>query len=880
MKVNNKKPVRRIAVRSLLANKRRNLIAVLAITLTAVLFTTLFTILLSIKSSYETSFFKELGGCEHGTFKDVTEVDIEVLSSNQKVKEWGERIIIGVNSSAVFNRRSAEISYMDDNTAKWSFIELKEGHMPVAKNEVIMDTEALRLLGVEPKIGAEVELSFGIYGIEDESVQYTDTFVLSGYWEFDKVAPAHFVNVSKEYEEEFVKIAVEKGFGEPRVDMNIMLSSSVGIEGTFEEIALECGYDTANKEAENYIRYGVNPGFMLVSASDSISLETWAAVIAFGLLIAFTGYLIIYNVFQISVAGDISFYGLIKTIGVTPRQLKRIIRIQALVLCAIGIPVGLLAGYGLGACLTGAVISNSNINIGTLKISTSPIIFIGATAFEIVTVLFSTSKPGRIAAKVSPVEALRFTEGADIKKKKQSTKGARVSRMAFANMGRNRKKTVLVFVSLALALVLLNSLNLFVGGFDREKWLSSQVVKDFVVAQNDYFKFKGARLLSSGVSKEDIAYINENVNVKDCGIAYDLACYTNMMVDEDTYKAFGAANVGLEGNISRGENGEFLENAVVEGMDEALVSKITSLEGDASLLNDESGRYIAFMAHELSDGTILTDMDAPAIGEKVKIAFAESIDAVDKKTGEIIEGEINNYESVDFVFTGMKVFEYTVAAYVEVPIAIGPRHSTTGANVVIGSKTLEGDMGDVMVPMFYAFDTPDMASEEAAEAFMKEFSEEAAASYLYESKALKRQEFEEFKALFLILGGVLCGIIGVVGVLNFFNAVMAGIIARKNELAVLQAIGMTGKQVKSMLVIEGLIYTVGAGAIALVLSLAMVPLLNGALGQIFWFYSGHFSVTPVAVMIPVFAVIGFIVPYIAYKGLSKASIVERIRQIG
>lgn len=39
--------------------------------------------------------------------------------------------------------------------------------------------------------------------------------------------------------------------------------------------------------------------------------------------------------------------------------------------------------------------------------------------------------------------------------------------------------------------------------------------------------------------------------------------------------------------------------------------------------------------------------------------------------------------------------------------------------------------------------------------------------------------------MFTLLGGVLCLIIGFVGVLNFFNTVMAGIIARKNEIAVL-----------------------------------------------------------------------------------------------
>ena len=70
-----------------------------------------------------------------------------------------------------------------------------------------------------------------------------------------------------------------------------------------------------------------------------------AAIAAVLLLILFTGYLIIYNVFQISVTNDIRFYGLLKTIGTTGRQLKRIIRYQALALSLAGIPVGLLLGW-------------------------------------------------------------------------------------------------------------------------------------------------------------------------------------------------------------------------------------------------------------------------------------------------------------------------------------------------------------------------------------------------------------------------------------------------------------------------------------------------------------------------------------------------------
>ena len=150
MKVNNRKFISTMATRLLFANRRSNLITVFAIILTAVLFTSLFTIMLSINASYETSTFRQLGGYAHGTFKEVTQLQEEKLIAHRNIKAYGERMIIGSISDEPFRNRTAEVSFMDDNTAKWSYIELAEGHMPVEKNEVVMDKESLKLLGYEP----------------------------------------------------------------------------------------------------------------------------------------------------------------------------------------------------------------------------------------------------------------------------------------------------------------------------------------------------------------------------------------------------------------------------------------------------------------------------------------------------------------------------------------------------------------------------------------------------------------------------------------------------------------------------------------------------------------------------------------------------------
>ena len=121
-------------------------------------------------------------------------------------------------------------------------------------------------------------------------------------------------------------------------------------------------------------------------------------------------------------------------------------------------------------------------------------------------------------------------------------------------------------------------------------------------------------------------------------------------------------------------------------------------------------------------------------------------------------------------------------------------------------------------------------------------------------------------------------IIGLVGVLNFFNAIMTGILSRRREFAVLQSVGMTSRQLKAMLIYEGMFYALGAAAAALILSVVLNPLVGNLLENMFWFFTAKFTVTPVLLAIPVFALLGWLIPSIMYRQTAKRSVVERLRE--
>ena len=879
MNVKNRACIRKLSMKTLRASWKRNIIAVLAIALTALLFTSLFTVALSLTKSYENYTFRQIGGYSHGTFKEVNEEQAAAITAHPKVKAVGLRTVGGFAYTGVFAKSPAELSCMDDNCTTWSYAQPTTGRTPQSGKEITMDTKALSLLGVEPVLGAKVTVTFSVGYDTAVSYEKTDTFTLVGWWDYDDIMPVHYLNVSKEYIDTLQAEALERGTDPFRSDLNVMMASSVNIRGQMEQVDTDLGYTWDERGAENNVRLGVNWGYASERALQNMDVQTVFGIVGFLILVIFTGYLIIYNIFQISVTGDIRFYGLLKTIGTTPRQLKRIIRHQALGLCVVGIPVGLLLGWGVGALLVPVVMARTTLSEGT-TVSASPLIFLLAALFALFTVLLSCGKPGKVAAKVSPVEAVRYTDVTQHTVKSRRSRRTGVFSMAFANLGRNKKKTALVMASLALAVVLLNVLAMFVGGFDMEKFLSRQICADFIVSTTDYFRSNSGE--DSFVTPEDGAEIEENVQVSLSGMGYRPGIDTVAWMKEDTWRMdmrhwYTEEQVDQALMCHSQKDGLVMEKALIEGLDESLFSKLRVVDGDISPMLEPGSGCIAIEVHVDDYGNVYDTEYYPTIGEKITVNYVEDGSYVNGRTGKEPENGDNSYDIHYEVRAGKEV-TYTVCAYVEVPYSMGYRYNTLGYSLVLPREDLEADSGVASTPIVYVFDTPDAEAEAAAESYMAELTSDPNGTLMYESKATLREEFQSFQSMFLLVGGLLCFIIGIVGILNFINAIMTGILSRQREFAVLQAVGMTGKQLKTMLIYEGLFYSLGSALIALVLALVLSPLAGNVLEGMFWFFTPHFVILPVLGAIPVFAMLGWGIPKIMYHHTEKQSIVERLRE--
>ncbi len=840
IKVTNKKAIHNLAYKSFKNNKIRNYIAMIAIALTTVLFTTLFTLGMGTVESIQQATMRQAGGDGHAVVKYITDDEFYTIKEHPLIKEIAyDRILCDDIENQEFLKRRAEFWYDDDIGLKLGFIELASGHKPVAENEVIADTKTLQLMGVPLEVGAPLTLTLNIRG---ETV--TRDFVLAGWWESDPVFNVGQIFASRAYVDAHLG-ELQNTYKEDRsmtgaIQAYMMFDNSLDLENKLATVITESGY-SIDENASNYLANNVNWSYL--STNFEMDAQTWIALIAALLLIILTGYLIIYNIFQISVIRDIRFYGLLKTIGTTKKQIRVMIRNQALLLSVIGIPVGLIGGFVIGVALVPLVMSNTTYAGSAVSVSPSPWIFVGAALFALITVMISTFKPGKIAGSVSPVEAVNYTDS-DKKNSatnKKSKDGAKIHRMARANLGRNKKRTLLVVLSLSLSLVLLNTVFTLSTGIDMDKFLSKFNDADFLIAHADYFQYD--------------YFGNENQTTE---------TFIEAVQTQPGFQQGGRLFGGRDELFTCSDDSTDIINtneygdhyAAVYGLEDFPLNRLVVLDGELDYDKLASGKYIL-------EGVQLDDNNNP------------EFESSHYDVGEVVE--LHNYKGTSESFDEREYTtqQFTVLAHVAIKY-----YANSDRTGWAYSFYLPADIYKTLVTkpavMSYTYNVAD-ADEATMERFVANYTDTVEPLMNYTSKLTSLASLSEMKMTVVMVGGALSLIIGLIGVLNFINAVVTSIITRRKEFAMLQSIGMTQKQLRNMLCYEGLYLTLGTGIVSLffgsLFSLVIVNFFSGLI----WFLSYQFILWPLLSVLPFLLVMGIAIPWIADMATNNQSIVERLR---
>lgn len=834
-KVDNKKTIRQLSISSFKASRMRNLFAVVAIVLTTVLFTGLFTITSSLLSSIEESTMRQVGGSSHGSFKYLTMEQYDNLKNHPSIKGISYSVVLGIAENKELAKRPSEIRYAyDEMEAKMSFSLPTAGRLPENDDELATDTIVLEQLGIPAELGQKVTLEYSMNG-----VKHRDTFTLVGFWQGDKLMMASQVWLNQGYVEKQLEnyIPADKNDAIGTINSSVNFANSFNIEGKLLKVLADRGY------APDEIAIGINWAY--TGNSSSIDAGAVMGGILAILMIVFCGYLIISNVFFISVAKDIRFYGLLKTIGTTGKQIRSFIRRQALLLCAIGVPIGLVVGCAVGALLTPIVLSIINTNV--IKVYLNPIAFAAAALFAILTVFISIARPSKIAARVSPMEALRSTDGVQksnkIRKKSSSVK---LWSMAHGNVFRNKKKAILVTISLSLSLIILNSAYSMANSLDMDKYLSNMISSDFAVGDVSHFNVHMDYTNQETLSSQFLTELTAKNGIETMSNIY----FAEPTADIDPRLMNLPTRAAKELEIED----KWLENMIQSLQAPELIQHIYGVD------ENSFGKFTVF------SGTI--DYDKLATGNYVIAAPYDE------------EGKLNYYDigdTVKIVNEEGASKEYEVLAIAQIPYSISNQHThPITPEFYFASEVFLEDIAK-KAPMLTTLDVADQ-DEAAMEAYLSNYCNNNDSNMDYRSKGSFVAEYENMVHTYQTVGIVLSLLVAGIGIMNFINTIVTSMIARKRELAMLQSIGMTIKQTQKMLVYEGLVYTVLTAIFALTMGSVLGSMGVSAISGGASYLSSYFTVAPSLICLPVLAFISILVPYISGKTMNKNSLVERLRE--
>ena len=827
---NNRLVLKLLAKRSLKAQK--NTIAVLAIMLATLLFTSLFTIAISLQTAMQESNMRTTGTSAHAGIKRLSWEEYEKLSSDTGIKDIGYSIIIGNAVGDDFNKTPTELRYGDETYLELTFNTPDTGHLPEQKNEIATSRIVLDAMGLPDKVGTQMELTF-----TTDTDTFTDTFTLCGIWDGDAVAYRQTMLLSKAYAEQVAPVihgetdGTTPPVGTGYIDAVMMMPTAWNIEKQALEVTSKYGLDE---------RVSINDAYQMAT----VNLSSMLPLVAGIAVIFIAGYLLIYNVFYISIAQDIRFYGMLKTLGTTARQIRKIVYKKAIKLSLMGIPIGLLLGWPIGRLLLPAIVNMLTDDIRVVT-TVNPLIFLVAIVFSAITVFISCQKPAILAAKISPMEALHYIEQTGGKKKQRRSKHISTMMMAKNNLTRNKKKVMIVTLSFVLSIVLLNSVYTYVTSFDFDKFVADFSLTDFTVSDttviNNYAPYNTANVSQDFISQteslnglEDIGNIylwtsKQPLSENDLARLQELSASSSDIANE------------LENYRVRQEHG-----VNVYGLDDFPTEYVQVLDGE---LNTEqwkagTGVYVTPL-RMMGDGSLC--LYKP--GDQISVTQLDGTNKV-----------------------------YDVLAVVRIPSALQtPLQVDMGLDYIFPTNELLGNMVPADQPAMKTIFNVDHEHQLATENWLKNYTKNTDTSLDYLSKVTLRQTFDGMINMYRLVGGALCAILALIGILNFINSITTSILSRYREIAMLQSVGMTGWQVKQILIYEGIGYSIlgllGSLILSVIASLTVVRMMGVELTYFTW----HFTLLPVFLCIIPLLLITAIVPLVCYNKMAQKTVVERLR---
>lgn len=812
----------RVAYCNMRHYKSKNILIGIAIILTTLL---LFVIPSIGKDMVEVNFavINKIYPTWHALYRNVDESTVMKLAAHHDVKTYGLR-----SDAGYMNLEDATVSmmYMDRTGMELYKVKLKEGQLPQKENDIVVSKGILEALGQNGKIGDTITVPYQI--LKDDGLDYTKEkdFRICGF-----LAD----NESSKEQKQYTSLVSEA-----------FLKAEIPVEQVKYRFLLQVNGQKGNTTADytetiqNIARqFGISEDDMNINkeylAANYVDPATIPVIVGIMLIVVLAGIITIYSVYYVSMNQRVREFGKLKAIEATKRQLRQIVLREGMGVALFAIPIGLLIGtvavkVVLLQFVEHAKDSNVLITEAYKVVAKGEVqlyywwIYLLAIAVTLCTVYLSLMKPMRMAAKVSEIEAMRYQGGS--KRQKSSRKGYQflnIGRLTKRNLAENKKKSTITIVSMAVTGIFVMMVATVLSCANPMESAKSSIVGQYEISpivesgNKEHPEYEWAEVQKNNPLNEGLKQQIEELD----GVER-----------VDVFTALKVSGGPFEEKIGT----EFI-NGVPEEYAEELKKGIT--EGNVTYEELKSGDKV------ILDRALLHWYPDIKVGDKLKLNIHDGDNTFQKEIEVAAIGEygrgLTNYNCLIMAKEGAE--KLTI-------------NNSSSYFQVIADKDYD----------------------EALEASLQAIVD---GSGRLQMRTWKNEYDTWENAIQMTRGACYAFIIilAAISIMNLINTMINSVHVRKKELGMMQAIGMSDRQLMKMLQLEGIFYTVGTLIISIgVGSLAGYPLfLYAKRTGMFDISTYHYPVTAAIIIILTLFVIQMLLAIFIAKSVRKDSLIERIR---
>lgn len=818
------------ALRELKAQKMTAILILIAIILSTIM-TTALGQSLGILQSMRKEQAANLNGNRYATFHQLAEGQMQKLTEDERLLDVGSLITLGdvslENSGLTLFLREYLENALD---AYPSIGQIKEGRLPTSPFEIALPEDSLKYLSEDLQIGDQITLNPQISLLTDDQppYQYSATFTLCGILESSylgyatgsitgvigegtakQLLPERYLLYSTDFKTKSTKqfqstvsdLASEITVPEESIQYNWILLDAIGI--SYDEKGLS---DT-----------DTGFSFMVI------------ACVVVGALVLLAAGLVIYNVLKIAVAKRIRSYGTLRAIGGERVQLYRLVAVQLLFLCGIGIPIGLLCGTASAKWILVAATGLLNPTLFMARNSGELAASIGATnagnailllvsgGISLIFAVLAAFPAARYAAHVSPTVAMAGQTTA-IRRKNRRVKKIRNFEAYYArvNLNRNRGRTIITILSLVMSITVFVALQSFSTILD-----TSQPVKDMYLG--------------------DYSVTSEIVGMDENAVEGIRAHEAIAQVATTKLSVYQQAEDGTI-PISLGFKLQSWETFQLAGIDDVRLSS-----------------YV--------EGLTKQDLQDLLTGKAclIKSAIPFSYE------GNTVEG--TNFKVGDIITVSGK--EVRIAGIAATPVSINNSGFVNGVQMIMTNKLYDELAGQSRYSEVYPM-LKENSDSGAFESWLDEWCEQNSGSHWLSYRNVEEELAESFAQIKFLCWGLIL-FIGLIGILNIINTVYSNIHTRISEIGTQRAIGMSKKNLYQTFLWEGAYYGIIASLVGTVMGYLCTVFVHAATTDTLQLVAVPYLSILQAVVFSIFACL--IATALPLHSISKMNIVESIETI-